>query len=70
MRIHLASGIAILCAAQIVTAQTSAPPDTKATKPAKTTKAAGDKPITLTGCVVRGDSSASPYTLSDESEGE
>jgi hypothetical protein len=67
MRIHLASGIAIVCAAQLVAAQTSAPPNT--TKTTKTSKADASKPITLTGCVTRGESSASPYTLSDEAAG-
>jgi hypothetical protein len=67
MRIRLTSALIILCAAQLVAAQTSTPPNT--TKSAKTTKADATKPITLTGCVTRGDSSDGPYTLSDSTAG-
>jgi hypothetical protein len=63
MRIHLASGLAIVCAAQLVAGQTSTPANT--TK----TKANPDKPITLTGCVTRSDSATGPYTLSDATAG-
>jgi hypothetical protein len=64
MRIHLASGLAIVCAAQLVAAQTGAPTNTT-----KTPKTNPDKPITLTGCVTRSESANSPYTLSDVKAG-
>ena len=64
MRIHLVSGLAIVCAAQLVAAQTSTPASTT-----KTPKANPNKPITLTGCVTRSDSSTGPYTLSDATAG-
>jgi len=68
MRIHFTSALVILCAAQLAAAQTSTTP--KTTKAPKTTKTDAAKPITLSGCVVRGDSSTSPYTLSDSAAGE
>jgi hypothetical protein len=64
MRIHLASGLAIVCAAQLVAAQTGAPAN-----PTKTPKTNQNKPITLTGCVTRSESSTGPYTLSDATAG-
>jgi hypothetical protein len=64
MRIHLAWGLVIVCGARLVAAQTGAPPNTT-----KTQKANPSKPITLTGCVVRGDSPTGPYTLSDTTAG-
>jgi hypothetical protein len=64
MRILLASGLAIVCAAQLVAAQTGTSSNTT-----KTPKANPNKPITLTGCVTRSDSSTGPYTLSDAAEG-
>jgi hypothetical protein len=56
MRVHLACGIMIACAVPLVAAgQTSAP-----------TKATGTKPISLSGCVVRGETAPDQYTLADE----
>jgi hypothetical protein len=60
MRTHLATGLMIACAATLAAAaQTSAP--------AK--KAASPKPITLSGCIVRGETTPGQYTLEDRKAG-
>lgn len=60
MRTHLVTGLLIACAASAAAAaQTSAP--------AK--KAAPPKPITLSGCIVRGETTSGQYTLEDTKAG-
>lgn len=59
MRMYQALGIALACSASLVAAQTkTTPPPTPA-----------DKTITLTGCVVRGETGHDEYTLADGKEG-
>ncbi len=56
MRTHLATGLLIACAASLAAA-------------AQTKKAAPPKPITLSGCIVRGETTSGQYTLEDTKAG-
>ena len=57
MRIHHALGIALACSVSVVAAQT------------KTAAPPRPKTLSLTGCVVRGESGPNEYTISDPAEG-
>jgi len=60
MRIHHTLGIVLACSASLVAAQTKTNPPPP--KPAA-------KTISLTGCIVRGETGQDEYTLSDVKEG-